>query len=161
MNGARNDRSLRAHSRIKVPKGPLHAVITKTAYRMDVFGDGRDGKRLYVCSFNVGLGKDDSTPVGRWVVGRGKQINPDWRNPITHEYHRADDPVNPIGEHWIPLHGTEERTRSMTGYGIHGTIEPESIGTQSSMGCVRLLPADVEQVYQLLAPEHSRVETRD
>ena len=36
------------------------------------------------------------------------------------------------------------------GYGIHGTIEPDSVGKSESRGCVRMHDKDVEIVYDLL-----------
>ena len=32
-------------------------------------------------------------------------------------------------------------------YGIHGTNRPETIGRHVSLGCVRMYPADVEELY--------------
>jgi len=37
-----------------------------------------------------------------------------------------------------------------TDLGIHGTIEPETIGQYCSSGCPRMLPADVEELYDLI-----------
>jgi lipoprotein-anchoring transpeptidase ErfK/SrfK len=36
-------------------------------------------------------------------------------------------------------------------YGIHGTIDPNSIGKAESRGCIRLRNQDVEEVYDMLA----------
>ena len=157
INGIKTPELLRAGARIKVPHGPYHAIVTKSALRLDVYADGPDGRRLYVRSFKVGLGSDDSTPAGQWLVRRGKQKNPDWRNPRTNEYFSKDNPKNPIGEYWIPLRGTDDATQNLSGYGIHGTIEPSSIGRRASMGCVRLLPQDIELLYEMLTADHSRV----
>ena len=35
-------------------------------------------------------------------------------------------------------------------YGIHGTIEPDSIGKNESRGCIRMLNSEVEEVYDFL-----------
>jgi lipoprotein-anchoring transpeptidase ErfK/SrfK len=69
----------------------------------------------------------------------------------------ADDPRNPLGERWIGLEGVSGSAVGMMAYGIHGTIEPESIGKSVSMGCVRLHNADVEQLYDLLVIDKSQV----
>jgi lipoprotein-anchoring transpeptidase ErfK/SrfK len=66
--------------------------------------------------------------------------------------------LNPIGERWIGLEGIEERTKDLSGLGIHGTIEPETIGTQASMGCIRMGSNEVSQVYEMLAEGISTVE---
>lgn len=146
-------RRLREGMRIKVVKGPFHVVVNKRAYRLDVYaGD------LYVKSFRVGLGEFDSTPVGSFIVQRGKKLqNPEWVNPRDGTRFLADDPKNPLGEFWIGLRGTDKNTELLTGYGIHGTIEPQTIGTQASMGCVRLVAADIESLYYMLLEEQSMV----
>ena len=64
----------------------------------------------------------------------------------------ASDPQNPLGEFWIALDGIEGRALGQSGYGIHGTIDDSSIGTQASMGCVRLSSKDIEVVYAMLVP---------
>ena len=44
-----------------------------------------------------------------------------------------------------------------SGYGIHGTIEPESIGKAVSLGCIRMHNEDVAFVYKLMMPGKSTV----
>jgi hypothetical protein len=61
----------------------------------------------------------------------------------------------------VPPYGTSARrymgtlgTRRLElgdGYGIHGTDEPESIGRSVSHGCVRMLNADIEKLYPMVA----------
>ena len=58
-------------------------------------------------------------------------------------------PNNPVGTTWIGL--------NRDGYGIHGTVEPDSIGANQSMGCIRLLGPDVERVYDALTTEGSMI----
>jgi lipoprotein-anchoring transpeptidase ErfK/SrfK len=53
--------------------------------------------------------------------------------------------------------GVDEASKKFEGYGIHGTIEPQSIGREMSMGCVRLGAEDVALVYELLMPRVSVV----
>ncbi|MEM0915892.1 MAG: L,D-transpeptidase family protein [Planctomycetota bacterium] len=150
---------LQVGQQVKFVKGPFHARVVKDDYRMDMYVNGDDGQPLYICSFPVGLGEFDSTPIGEFVVERGRKVqNPGWADPRTGKYYQPDDPDNPIGEHWIALRGTSPSTENLKGYGIHGTIEPSSIGSQASMGCIRLRDEDVELVYHMLAEGHSTVE---
>lgn len=161
INGIDNPNRIRVGQTLKLIRGPFHGVVSKSAYRLDIYAEQVDsaGNRLLVRSFPCGLGEYGSTPVGSWVVrGNSKLVNPAWVNPRTGEQFGADDPMNPIGERWIGLDGTDPETEVMTGYGIHGTIEPESIGREASMGCVRLRSGDVELVYELLAEGLSTVE---
>ncbi len=152
-------RRLRVGQKLKVVKGPFHAVVHKAAFRMDMYLKGADGQRVYIRSFRVGLGENDSTPVGLWRVRAGsKLVNPGWTHPRTNEYFAPDNPANPIGEHWIGLEGMDENTRGRSGYGLHGTIEPQSVGRMMSLGCVRLLAEDIAAAFDLLVEEHSTVE---
>jgi len=158
INGIDNPARIRVGQRIKTVSGPFHAVISKSAYRMDVYM-GDSAELMYVASFPVGLGENDSTPLGSWVVRKdSKLVNPAWTNPRTGEFFDANDPENPIGERWVGLQGVDDGTRQLAGYGIHGTIEPDSIGSQASMGCVRLGDDDVELIFELLSEGVSRVQ---
>lgn len=164
INRIENPRRIRPGQKLKVLYGPFHIRIDKSDFRLDVFADQTDtgGNRLYIRSFPVGLGEFDSTPVGAWripprSIGE-KLINPGWTNPRTNETFKPDDPNNPIGEFWIPLEGVDQRTQGVSGYGIHGTIEPESIGKEMSMGCVRMGPEDIALVYEMVVQEMTTVE---
>jgi len=161
INRISDPRRIRVGQTLKIVKGPFHAVVDKSDYRMDVYAavpTSEGGGTVYVRSFPVGLGELDSTPTGEWVVrDASKLVNPDWTNPRTGERFDKNDPENPIGERWIGLRGTSPETEALSGYGIHGTIEPNSIGQQRSMGCVRLLDDDVEMVYEMLSEGTSRV----
>lgn len=161
-----NARSLQIGQHLKIVKGPFHAVVSKSAFRMDVYagptpspssigtsglGAGAEPGWVYIRSFNVGLGKDSGTPLGPFTVKEGsKLVNPPWVNPRTGEKFDKDDPKNPLGERWIGLEGLDEVTRQCKSYGIHATIEPDSIGKEQSMGCIRMAQEDVDVVYELL-----------
>ena len=163
VNRLPNPNRIQQGQSLKLVRGPFHAVVTKSAYRLDLYaGPPSDEPAwVYIRSFPVGLGEGDSTPTGRFVVRRGsKLINPHWVNPRTGQRFDKDDPMNPIGEHWIGVEGLGDDAVK-TGYGLHGTIEPQSIGRQMSMGCVRLLADDVELVYEMLAEGLSRVYIRE
>ncbi len=49
---------------------------------------------------------------------------------------------NPLGTRWLGL--------SISGYGIHGTNNPSSIGQNASHGCVRMRNHDVEELFGLV-----------
>ena len=72
----------------------------------------------------------------------------------------ADDPENPLAERWIGLEGVAGEALRQQRYGIHGTIEPETIGQNSSMGCIRMFNEDVEALYTYLVTKHSTVTVR-
>ncbi len=146
--------NIRAGKSIKVPRGPFHAKIYKSAFRMDLYLQD-----VYVRSYRVGLGKHSGTPTGLWKV-KDRLPNPRYYPPASAERKviiEPNDPTNPLGEHWIGLKGIEGDCVGEVGFGIHGTIEPESIGKAASAGCVRMHNEDVAFVYQLLRPGKSTV----
>jgi L,D-transpeptidase catalytic domain/LysM domain len=157
INNLPNDK-LRAGQRLKVVAGPFHVVIVKNEFRMDLY-EGEGDQRVYVRSYPVGLGEYGATPEGVFAVRpNSKLIDPTWVNPRTGQKFESNDPLNPIGERWIGLIGVSENIRDLSGYGIHGTIDPDSIGKQKSMGCIRMRAGDVEVVYELLLEQVSRIE---
>ena len=46
--------------------------------------------------------------------------------------------------------GTRWMGFDITGYGIHGTTEPDKIGQQVTAGCVRMRNEEVEELYTLI-----------
>ncbi len=159
INGMNMDR-IRLDTSIKMMRGPFHAVIDKSDYRMDIYIGNADryGKRMYVCSFPVGLGEHNGTPSGSWIIRKNSKVkDPGWTNPRTGEVWKASDPNIPIGERWIGLRGLDPDNRNLSSYGIHGTNEPDTIGRQASMGCVRMAAGDVEIVYEILMSDLSTV----
>jgi lipoprotein-anchoring transpeptidase ErfK/SrfK len=153
INSIPDARKLRANSTIKMVKGPFHGVVTKSAFTMDIYlgAPGGEGS-LYVCTYPVGLGQDDSTPAGKWIVEPGKKLTkPKYYDPrgggVTIE---AGDPANPLGDYWIGLAGMDGAAVGRLSYGIHGTIEPDSIGKMASLGCIRMHNEDAAVVYEML-----------
>ena len=89
--------------------------------------------------YSVATGKHNSTPVGDFKI-TNKLKNPDWyRNGRRIP---SGNPENILGTRWMGI--------SEASYGIHGTTQPETIGTQSTEGCVRMLNKDVEELYKLV-----------
>ena len=70
-------------------------------------------------------------------TSKEKLENPTWYNPDGGVVD-ADDPENPLGEYWLGL-GNH--------IGIHGTIDPDSIGQAVSRGCIHLGDRDIEEVF--------------
>lgn len=165
LNGLSDPRRLRAGAYIKVLKGPYHAVVSKSAFRLDLYLGGLPGSGadvMYVTGFPVGLGKDDSTPLGTWLVEPDRKVkNPVYYSPRGEGVTEADDPTNPLGEFWIGLAGTGGDAVGKESYGIHGTIEPASIGKMESMGCIRLGNEDINLVFAALVEGKSTVQIVD
>ena len=156
VNGIRDATKVRANRNIKVLHGPFHVKIDKSDFRLDLYLQD-----LFVRSFPVAIGIDGGTPLGVWRV-KNRVGNPTYYPPAGAKVKRiipGDDPKNPLGEHWIGLHGIEGDAIGQMGYGIHGTIEPESIGKAVSLGCVRMHNADVAFIYSFMEIGQSMVTT--
>jgi len=154
VNNIADKNLIRVGQRLKVLHGPFHAVINLEPFDMDVFL-----QKTFVRHFKVGLGENNSTPTGKWRVCN-KLVNPTYYPPRDGDIIAADDPQNPLGERWIGLEGVEGEAVGQERYGIHGTIEPESIGKNLSLGCVRLYNEDVEFLFELLVEKKSIVVIR-
>lgn len=112
----------------------------------------RDGTRV-LKGYLVGIGREDRTPVGTFIISN-KQSEPVWTPPgRTIPY---GDKENVLGTRWLGLAPTGETDHTLSGYGIHGTWEPKSIGKCCSNGCIRMLNKDVEEVFDIV-PEGTPV----
>ncbi|MCA9065068.1 MAG: L,D-transpeptidase family protein [Planctomycetaceae bacterium] len=127
-------RDLQAGQQLKVVRGPFSAVVDLKDYTLTIHSNG-----WYVHQYTVGTGRDDRTPSGEFTV-LNRIENPAWHNPEGGVID-ADDPRNPLGEYWLGL-GDH--------IGIHGTIDPDSIGRSVSRGCIHLADGDIEEVFHLL-----------
>ena len=103
--------------------------------------------------YMVAVGKEGFSWVGVAKVGM-KRENPVWTPPpemITRkpEYAKwakgmpGGLPINPLGPRAMYLF----TKAGDTGFRIHGTIHPESIGTAASSGCIRMLNREVIQLF--------------
>ena len=157
---------IRSGQTIKLIRGPFHAVVDKSAFTMDLYLHREGCAPAFVRRLRVGLGKNGSTPLGLWRVKLGtKQPRANWFPPPNAPERRSirwGEPGYPLGTkgYWIGLEGTDDVTRSHTGYGIHGTNDPTSIGKSESLGCIRLADPDIELVFSLLYESWSTVKVR-
>jgi LysM repeat protein len=144
VNGLANPDLIRAGQMLKVLKGPLHARVERRAFRLSVFL----GDDVLVAEFPVGLGAEYSTPTGTWKV-KNKLTNPTYHPPRGGRIIAADDPENPLGEYWIGLEGLSGQAVGQEGFGIHGTIDEDSIGK------------NIVQLFSMLVEPYSTVEVVD
>lgn len=154
INNISDARSLRAGRNIKVIEGPFHCRISRSLFTMDLYLQD-----TFVRSFAVGVGKGGmETPTGTWRVrSDGKMISPTWTDSDSGRVYHSDDEDYPLGTRWIGLEGVDGLAKGRDGFALHGTKDPEEIGTASSRGCIRLGNDDIELLYDLLMPGVSRV----
>ena len=126
---------LQAGQQLKVVRGPFAAVVDLSDFCLTVHAHG-----WYVHRYQIGTGRDQRTPTGEFTI-QNKLENPVWYDPDGNVVD-ADDPQNPLGEYWLGL-GDH--------IGIHGTIDPESIGQAASRGCIHLGDDDIAEVFALLS----------
>lgn len=157
LNDISNPSMIRLGQRLKIPNGTFHAMVSKSEYTLDLWLENADG-RVIIASMPVGLGELNGTPTGNFRIRSNSKLkNPQWKNPRTGEFFLPDDPMNPIGERWIGLQGTDDTNKDLLGIGIHGTIDLDSIGANRSMGCIRMLDPDVKRVFDALTTRGSTV----
>jgi len=101
--------------------------------------------------YGVGVGKEGFKWYGQATIDR-KSLWPRWtpppemrkRHPELPESVDGGSPKNPLGPRAMYLHSNG----GDTGYRFHGTIQPWSIGTDASSGCIRMFNEDAIDLYQ-------------
>ncbi|MCM8813244.1 MAG: L,D-transpeptidase family protein [Candidatus Omnitrophica bacterium] len=120
--------------KLKFVKGQFRIVVDQKARTLTLF-DGQG----FVKEYAVGLGADNSTPVGKFKIN-SRIAKPVWYK--TGAIVPAGSPENILGTHWLGL--------SEPGYGIHGTTDSAPIQTQQTQGCVRMYNQEVEELYTIV-----------
>ncbi len=131
-----------------LPEAPREGIVINLA-AMRLFYYPKGAKE--VITYPIGIGREGwGTPLGvTRVVAKVK--DPSWTPPesIRKEHAQAGDslpkvvpagPDNPLGQYALRL--------GWSGYLLHGSNKPYGVGMQVSHGCLRLLPEDVESLYQ-------------
>jgi len=135
---------INAGQSLKVLQGPVNVEIFKERHELQAWiGD------VCIRIYPIAVGKGNSTPEGTFVV-RNKVQNPPYQpqHKARSEHREAGAPDNPLGSRWIDI-GNH--------YGVHGTIDPPSIGHDVSEGCIRMHNKDVEELYDLVVVGASKV----
>lgn len=92
-------------------------------------------------TYMVSTGANNGTPIGNFKITE-KIVNPPWFKPGAMQPIPSGDPENILGTRWLGL--------NVSGYGIHGTTEPQSLGKQVTQGCIRMSNPDVEELYTII-----------
>ena len=165
INRLRSASSFQAGREYKLIRGPFRAVIRKSRFVMDIYLDD-----VFVRRIPVGLGLPKSpTPTGRFRLALGgKTKNSSYRPPPGSDLGTGmiypGDPKYPLDAkgHYMKLEGMPKTANAHvtidSGYAIHGTSDPGSIGRTDSRGCVRLGVTDITWLYSVLYERWSRVD---
>lgn len=122
------------------PQGPGTVVIdTNNKFLYLVEGGGR------ALRYGIGVARPGFLWAGSKTITR-KAEWPDWTPPSEMLARRPDLPRHMEGGMANPL-GARAMYLGSSLYRIHGTNEPNTIGTNVSSGCIRLLNEDVADLY--------------
>ena len=125
---------IRQGMRLKVVTAKFSVVVDKSQNALFL----KENEDI-IKAYKVSTGENNSTPVGAFKI-ENKLVDPVWYSAGA--VVPAGSPENILGTRWLGI--------SVPGYGIHGTTDPASLGKQVTAGCVRMLNADVEEVYAIL-----------
>ncbi len=128
--------------RLRVFGGRMSIEVSKSRNDMLLTANGRFFKR-----YKVGTGKYDRTPVGSFTISDRIKEPVWWRDDG--KTVPFGDKENILGTRWMALKANGN-TPAVTGYGIHGTWDNESIGKSESAGCIRMRNQDVEELFELV-----------
>lgn len=111
------------------------AIVADKSQNLLTLKAGDDVLKVY----KVSTGIDGITPVGRFKIVN-KLTDPTWYKAGA--IVPSGSPENILGTRWLGL--------DVTGYGIHGTTEPETIGRHITAGCIRMRNEEVEELYTIV-----------
>ncbi len=138
-----------------LPNAPRRGlVLNLPEMRVYHFRAGTKDAPPSVTTYPASIGRMDwKTPLGETRVIQ-KQRHPSWHPPDSVRQEAAakgetlperipPGPDNPLGDYALRL--------ARPGYLIHGTNKPYGVGMRVTHGCVRLLPEDIEELYDEVA----------
>ncbi|ALM52880.1 L,D-transpeptidase family protein [Halomonas huangheensis] len=130
-----------------LPDAPRSGIVVNVAeMRLYYYPANSD----VVQTYPIAVGRMDwKTPLGATTITEMTR-NPSWYPPasIRREHAEAGRPlpgVVPPGPE-NPM-GTRKMRLGIPGYLIHGTNKPEGVGMRVTHGCIRMLPEDVERLF--------------
>ena len=135
--------TIRPNQKLKINTCKFSIVVDKSQNLLFLKKKGE-----VIKTYIVSTGKDNSTPIGTFYINRDKLIKPTWYK--TGAIIPPDSPDNILGSRWMGLGGVDGGGAEIEGYGIHGTTEPNDLGKQITLGCVRMKNQDVEVLFDIV-----------
>ncbi|GGK39485.1 L,D-transpeptidase [Salinarimonas ramus] len=123
------------------PYAPGTIVISHSERRLYLVQEG--GKAI---QYGVGVGRPGFGWRGSYRLTRMAEW-PDWRPPAAMRRRQPDLPVFMAGGPENPL-GARALYIGNTLWRIHGSNEPQTIGSEVSSGCIRMTNEDVTHLYE-------------
>jgi len=121
-----------------IPAASVRRIVIDLSDRRLTLYEGEQ----VVTTYPVAVGRSGwRTPTGEFEVTQMVR-DPAWMNPFTQEVIGGGNPRNPLGRFWIGFW-----TDGDNWVGMHGTPNPESVGTEASHGCVRLYNEDIQSLF--------------
>jgi len=134
MANSLKSENIKARAKLKISKAKYKILVDKSQNILTLLSDD-DIIKVY----RVSTGENNCTPVGNFKIVN-KIIDPVWYTEKAMV--PAESPDNVLGSRWMGF--------NLPGYGIHGTISPEKIGQQATKGCIRMINAEVEELYKIV-----------
>ncbi len=139
INGIEDPGHLRVGQKLKVLTEQPRIVVDKSDFRLTLYiGDA------YIKEYKVGLGKSGKTPTGTFTIATMLK-KPTWYRPDGGVVEYGEE-GHLLGDRWM---GFKDKPHA-SGYGIHGTNDPSSIGTECSNGCIRMRNDDVRELFSFV-----------
>ena len=117
--------------------------VSKRQHLLILYFEGNNFPKNIYRVYQVGIGRDNRTQAGTFII-TDRVPEPAWRG-IPY-----GDPENELGTRWLKLVPIEGTDPALDSYGIHGTWDPDSIGKNMSLGCVRMRNEEVEELYDFI-----------
>jgi len=144
------DARLTSRKIVADPTGEAPGTLTINTHVRKLFLSTGDGRAI---EYSIAVGRQGFAWKGVAEIGR-KAFWPGWTPPPEMIERSPDLPAhmdgglsNPLGARALYLFQDKKDTL----FRIHGTNEPKSIGKAVSSGCIRMLNADVIDLYQRVA----------
>lgn len=120
--------------KIKVWNTPFSIVVDKSQNTLIL-----KTEEEIIKSYIVSTGINNSTPIGNFKIVN-KLLKPTWFK--SGAIVPPNSPDNVLGSRWLGF--------DLRGYGIHGTVDPQSLGKQATQGCVRMSNSGIEELYTIV-----------
>ena len=133
INNLNSDR-IYPSKKIKVWTQPFSIIVDKSENIL-ILKSNEEVMKTYI----VSTGANNSTPTGTFKIVN-KLKNPTWYK--TGAVIPPSSPENILGSRWLGF--------DLKGYGIHGTVDPQSLGKSVTEGCIRMSNQDVEELYTIV-----------